>query len=109
MTHFVRATRQSMVKGAARVNDLIGPFDTWKEACDYAVAWRALWIEQRGKAIVDAPISPCAETLEWYRGKVERDDAAELARRERTADAMFASEARDPFGVPDRAMKLINF
>ena len=96
MTHFVRATRQSMVKGAARVNDLIGPFDTWKEACDYAVAWRALWVEQRAKAFVETPITPCLDTLTWYATKLERDGAAELA----------SAKLQH---VPERALNLINF
>lgn len=112
MTHFVRATRQSIAPGRpARINDLIGPFDTWKEAWDYAVAWRALWIEQRAKAFVETPISPCLDTLTWYSTKLEREDAAEfarakveIARRERAADEMFARDAREDIRPGDRAV-----
>jgi hypothetical protein len=86
---------------AARVNDLIGPFDTWKEACDHAIAWRALWVQQRAKAFVETPITPCPDTMEWYQRKLERDDAAELARREARADDMFASEARETVAPSD--------
>ena len=100
---YVRAVRQNMVRHAARVNDLIGPFNTYSEASRYATAWRALWIEQQGKAVVEMPISPCPDTLEWYQDKVERDaetarrEARALARREARADDMFASEARVSF------------
>ena len=102
--YYVRGVRQNMVKGAARVNDLIGPFDTWSEASRYATAWRALWVQQHAKAFVETPITPCSDTLEWYGAKVERDDAAELARRERAADDMFASEAREATRPGDSAV-----
>ena len=51
-------------------------------------------------ARVETPITPCPDTLEWYQSKLERvaapgKYAAELARREAAADAMFASEARE--------------
>ena len=77
--YYVRGARQNMVKGAARVNDLIGPFDTWSEASKYATAWRALWSAQHAKAFVETPLTPCPDTLEWYGAKLEREDAAELA------------------------------
>lgn len=99
-----------MVKGAARVNDLIGPFDTWKEACDYAVAWRALWVQQRAKAFVEAPISPCPETLEWYHAKMEQGRETPYRRAacearetvdgfDRMSVAPIASEARSAIGA----------
>jgi hypothetical protein len=107
-TYFVNASRLSiaLVNGPERQRELIGPFDDWLAASHYAVAWRNLWKAEQAEAQVETPLTPCVDVLEWYE--------ADLARREATADAMFASEARDPFAntaqweasIPDKAREV---
>ena len=81
---FVQATRQRIDQPRApRSVDLVGPFETWLEASNYANAWRKLWKAQRAKAHVVTPLSPCVAVTEW-----ERD--IERGAEERRA-------ARDPF------------
>jgi hypothetical protein len=76
--YFVQTYRQRMDMPRKRIADLVGPFDTWTSANDYAHAWRGLWKAQRGVARVEVPISPCDAVTEWHNAKLERDAAAPL-------------------------------
>jgi len=75
--YFVDATRLSvaLVNGRRRQRELIGPFDDWTVASNYAVAWRNLWRVQRGRARVVVPDTPCDAVTDWYDAKLERDAA----------------------------------
>ena len=65
-THFVLTNRQMLGRPRKRITDIVGPFETFNEACDYRRAWVALWAEQRGKATVETPISPSPAVTDWY-------------------------------------------
>lgn len=80
--YFVNASRLSiaLVNGPDRQRELIGPFDDWLAASRYAVAWRNLWKAEAAEAHVEVPLTPCADVLEWYDDKLERDAAAPDAR-----------------------------
>ena len=65
---FVQATRNRMGQPRApRSCDLVGPFDSWLAASNYANAWRKLWRAERAKAHVVQPLAPCVAVTDWER------------------------------------------